>query len=116
MHCPFTLTVSAKEHIKYMLAKEPGLSMFKLSVLENKGCFGLKFLPSLEQNKQEDDFLFEYEGLKILVPQNTVDKKYAHGLLIDCKKESMGQKKLVYIHKDRKTESCGCGESFSLED
>ena len=116
MKCPFVITDLARDHILGMLKKEPAFSMFKLSVLENKGCFGLKYMPSLEKDKSDDDLFFDYDNLQVLIPKNTFEKKYLDGLLIDCKLESMGQKKLVYIHKRRKTESCGCGESFSLEE
>ena len=63
MKCPFVITDLARDHILEMLKKEPAFSMFKLSVLENKGCFGLKYMPSLEKDKSDDDLFFEYDKL-----------------------------------------------------
>ena len=74
------------------------------------GCSGFQYTMNFERGSREDDQVLEIEGLKIFLdPQSSM---YLEGTEIDYV-ETM-QEAGFKFRNPNVTETCGCGESFSV--
>jgi iron-sulfur cluster assembly protein len=110
-----TLTDTACDYIKKMLAKQGGIGL-RVSV-KKTGCSGYSYLPTIIDKVNPADTLLEPEqGLKIYV-----DHTWLHllqGLHIDYveeEKTGIKQKRLVFTNPNEDSR-CGCGESFHVKE
>lgn len=100
---------SAIVKIKDILAEENN-SAVKLRVfVQGGGCSGMQYGFTLDEAQNEDDFDFEYDGVKILV--DSMSWGYLQGAEIDYKEDVMGSS--FVINNPNATTTCGCGSSFS---
>lgn len=72
------------------------------------GCSGLTYGMNFDQNVNEDDYIDEQHGIKILVSQQ--DAPILMGTKIDYKQSLMGGG--FTIDNPNAIASCGCGSSF----
>jgi iron-sulfur cluster assembly protein len=95
------------------LMKEDGLNTdnhFVRVGVKSGGCSGLSYELTFAKNKQEDDKLFEDNGIKILV-----DKKSFLYLVGTTLEYSGGLNGTGFVFNNPNAQrTCGCGESFSL--
>ena len=97
-------TDSAKNQIE-KITKSEDKKYFRISV-EGGGCSGFKYNFSFDNNKQNDDILFN---------QTIIDKASLDiiaGSTVDYKKELIGES--FSINNPKASGSCGCGLSFSV--
>jgi len=103
---------SAKERVEQLM-KEGGYNIQHDSVrvgVKSGGCSGLSYELSFDQNKQENDKVFEDNKIKI-----AVDKKsflYLIGTILEYSGGLNG--KGFVFNNPNANRTCGCGESFSL--
>ena len=108
-----TLTPSAVDYFKRYLQGMPSESVMVFSV-SHSGCSGLKYqTDAREKSELSDDFLAcEQDGWVYFVARDALT--YLEGMRVDCRKQSLGQEKIVYDHPKAKN-VCGCGISFNLD-
>jgi len=113
-----SLTKQAADEIKRVVQEQniPGDAVLRIGVTD-QGCSGhgtskSYFLQLEEGRVQEEDRLFESEGVKILVDQQSLP--YLTGLKLDFV-ESIERRGFVFYNPQAKG-SCGCGHSFSVEE
>lgn len=103
-----TLTPAAEEQVRELVSKEEGEKGLRLGI-KGGGCSGLSYL--LEFTEQRDgDTIIEHEGFKIFL-----DKKstiYLRGITLDHQ-GGLGGRGFVFQNPSA-SNTCGCGESFSL--
>ncbi|CAN1558238.1 sufA Fe-S cluster assembly scaffold protein [Fimbriimonadaceae bacterium] len=76
------------------------------------GCSGLQYGMALDDNSpEEDDKLFEQNGIKILV--DAISLSYMEGSHVDYVDDVLGGG--FKIENPNATSSCGCGSSFKAE-
>jgi iron-sulfur cluster assembly protein len=78
--------------------------------VKSGGCSGLSYELNFDKNKDNDDKVFEHNGIKIVV-----DKKsflYLIGTTLEYS-GGLNGKGFVFINPNA-SRTCGCGESFSL--
>jgi iron-sulfur cluster assembly protein len=112
------LTKQAADEIKKVVQEQniPGDAALRIGVTQ-EGCSGhgtsKSYYLQLEESRlQENDHLFESEGVKILV--NADSLPYLAGLQLDFV-DTIEKKGFVFFNPNAKG-SCGCGHSFSVDD
>ncbi|MBF7019137.1 iron-sulfur cluster assembly accessory protein [Staphylococcus sp. 18_1_E_LY] len=102
------LTEAAAYEVKDML-KQNDMSDGYLKIKVNGGgCTGLTYGMSAEETKGDNDEVFEFYGLKVLVDKD--DKAVLEGTTVDFKQSLMGGG--FQIDNPNAIASCGCGSSF----
>ncbi len=106
-----TVTPAAVTEFRRRLQSEAsaGEKMLRISV-EAGGCSGLSYEMGFVTEQTENDHVFDFEGLKVLVDRKTLP--YINGLTLDY------SAKLVnggfQFSNPVAKRSCGCGTSFSV--
>lgn len=105
-----TITESAKAKIKDILAEENNPNINLRVFVQGGGCSGFSYGFTLDEEKTEDDWDFDLDGVKVLV--DNMSGQYLAGATIDYKEELMGSS--FTINNPNATTTCGCGSSFSI--
>ena len=78
--------------------------------VQGGGCSGFQYGFTLDELTNDDDFIIEKPGLKILV--DSMSMQYLQGASIDYVEEIMGSQ---FVIKNPNAQStCGCGSSFTV--
>ena len=103
------VTDKAFNQIKMVQIEENDISPLRIFV-QGGGCSGFSYGFTFDENQAEDDFIFEKEGVKILV--DAMSMSYLEGAEIDYKKDLTSAQ--FVIKNPNATNTCGCGSSFSV--
>ncbi|MEX6507734.1 iron-sulfur cluster insertion protein ErpA [Jiella sp. M17.18] len=106
---PVTLSDSAAQRIRSVLAKAEGAEALRISV-EGGGCSGFSYKYDLTKDREDDDLVIEKDGARVLIDQ--VSLAYLEGAVVDFVDDLMGQS--FQIRNPNAVASCGCGTSFSI--
>jgi len=101
-----TVTQDAQEKIKEVLLDEPSAKYVR-AFISGGGCAGFNYSFTLEEEKNEDDFVFE----ELLV--DSISMQYFDGATIDYKTDKLQGSQFIISNPNAKT-TCGCGSSFSV--
>jgi iron-sulfur cluster assembly protein len=104
-----TLTETAAQHIQRSIAKRgKGLGL-RLGV-KTSGCSGMAYVLEFVDNIEEQDQVFESQGIKIIVdPKSLV---YIDGTELDFVREGLNEG--FKFNNPNVKDQCGCGESFNI--
>ncbi len=105
----FTVTQSAAERIKNLLADEKENSFFRISITGG-GCSGFQYNFIFDDIMTADDKVFVYDDTKIVIDDISL------GLIAGGEitfTEDLVASRFV-ITNPNATAGCGCGNSFSL--
>ncbi len=102
------LTKSAAERVRTFLDKDGGVGL-RLGVRKT-GCSGWAYTVQLAEDIQEDDIIFDNDGVKVVVSQESLG--FLDGSEIDFVSEGLGM--TFQFNNPNVTEECGCGESFTI--
>jgi iron-sulfur cluster insertion protein len=104
------ITNSAILKIADILAEENNPNIMLRTFVQGGGCSGFNYGFTLDEEKNEDDFVIKKPGMTVLV--DAISMQYLQGATIDYKEELMGSN---FIIKNPNAQStCGCGSSFSV--
>ncbi len=105
-----TLTENAARRVKKLrdLEGNPKL-MLRLSV-SGGGCSGFSYAFSLDEQKTDEDVLFEYFGVTLAI--DSVSLELLDGSSIDFVEDLVGS--AFAVKNPNATSTCGCGSSFSV--
>ena len=104
------ITDSANIKITDILAEENNPNMKLRVFVQGGGCSGFQYGFTLDEVPNEDDFIIEKLGLKILV--DSMSMHYLQGASIDYIEEVMSSQ---FVIKNPNAQStCGCGSSFTV--
>ncbi len=106
-----TLTDRAAEHVKGFLMKQKNGLGLRVSV-KHTGCSGHQYLVETAESINEHDLSFEIKGVKIIVDEKYM--KYLAGTELDFVQK--GLKSGFRFNNPNTTNTCGCGESFTVDD
>lgn len=104
-----TLAPAAIEKIRSILADEPEGMMLRVFV-QGGGCSGFQHGFTLDETVNEDDFVIEADGIKVLL--DAMSAPYLQGTTIDYKEELAGAQ--FTLNNPNSVGKCGCGSSFSV--
>lgn len=85
---------------------EPMLRVY----IEGGGCSGFQYGFEFEKATDEDDIMFERDGVKLLV--DPLSMQYLAGGTVDFKDDLEGSR--FVIDNPNASSTCGCGASFSV--
>ncbi len=104
-----TLTDKAIEQVQRLLAQDPKSNQGLRLAIKGGGCSGLTYDLKFDEQK-EGDFIQESASfLTFIDPKSSI---YLKGMTVDFD-DSLTGKGFVFKNPNA-TESCGCGESFSV--
>jgi iron-sulfur cluster insertion protein len=104
------ITESADAKIKDILAEENNPNIMLRVFVQGGGCSGFQYGFTLDEIKNEDDWVIEKPGLMVLV--DSMSMQYMIGATIDYKESLMGSE---FVIKNPNAQStCGCGSSFTV--
>lgn len=106
-----TVTSKAAEKIREFMAEESEKPEFLRVYVQGGGCSGLSYGMGFEKKAEEDDLVFEENGVKLLVDNYSLD--HLKGANVDYIESLMGSG--FKINNPNVTKSCSCGSSFSTE-
>lgn len=93
------------------LIAEEGNPNLKLRIfVQGGGCAGFSYGFTFDDSKNEDDFEFERDSIKVLV--DAMSMQYLEGADIDFRDDIMGSS--FVINNPQAASTCGCGSSFSI--
>ncbi len=106
-----TITESAAEAIKGMLAERSLVDHALRVYISGGGCSGYQYGMALEGEPRPSDFITEMHGVKVVI--DDVSLGYLKGANIDYVNDIMGSG--FKIENPNATSSCGCGHSFQTD-
>lgn len=105
-----TLSENAAKRIAQLIAMEGDQAlMLRLSV-SGGGCSGFQYGFSFDKSTQQDDHLFERNGVKVVIDDTSLD--LLSGSEIDFVEDLVGAS--FQVKNPNASSSCGCGSSFSV--
>lgn len=104
------LTESAVRRIAALKAQEEAADAFLRIAVSGGGCSGFQYGFTFDDQKNEDDCVFERDGVAVVV--DDVSLGLLSGAEIDFIEDLMGAS--FHIKNPNAASSCGCGNSFSI--
>jgi iron-sulfur cluster insertion protein len=104
------LTENAVRRIAILKTEENAENAFLRIAVSGGGCSGFQYGLSFDDQRQEDDFLFERDGVGVII--DDVSLGLLNGAEVDFVEDLMGAS--FQIRNPNAASSCGCGNSFSI--
>lgn len=104
------LETGAVSKLKELIVEEGNPDLMLRVFVQGGGCSGMQYGFTFEEVKNEDDFDFSYENVKVVV--DSMSMQYLQGSSIDYKEDLMSAS--FVINNPNAQTSCGCGSSFSI--
>jgi len=100
------ITESAKKQINEIII-EDGVGKYVRAFISGGGCSGFNYGFILEEEKQEDDFIFD----SLIV--DALSMEYFNNATIDYTSDKLKGSQFSITNPNAKS-TCGCGSSFSV--
>jgi len=104
------VTDNAARRIAFLKAQENAGNAFLRIAVSGGGCSGFQYGLSFDDHRNEDDVVFERDGVGIIVDGVSLD--LLNGAEVDFVEDLMGAS--FQIRNPNAASSCGCGNSFSI--
>jgi iron-sulfur cluster assembly protein len=104
-----TLTDTAAERVKSFLANRGKGKGLRLGV-KTTGCSGMAYVLEFVDAIEDDDKVFESNGVKIIIDPKSL--LYLDGTELDYGKEGLNEG--FKFNNPNVKDTCGCGESFTV--
>lgn len=104
-----TLTDAAAERVRTFLSNRGKGIGLRLGI-KTSGCSGLAYVLEFVDELNEDDNVFEQDGVKVIV--DTKSLTYLDGTQLDFVKEGLNEG--FKFSNPNVKDQCGCGESFNV--
>ena len=104
-----TLTEAAADRVREFIDKRGSGVGLRLAV-KTTGCSGMAYVMEFADQVEDDDVVFEHQGVKVLInPKSLV---YLDGTELDYAKEGLNEG--FKFNNPNVKDMCGCGESFNV--
>jgi iron-sulfur cluster assembly protein len=104
-----TLTEAAADRVRAFIDKRGSGVGLRLAV-KTTGCSGMAYVMEFADQVEDDDVVFEDQGVKVLInPKSLV---YLDGTELDYAKEGLNEG--FKFNNPNVKDMCGCGESFNV--
>ena len=103
------LAESAVGKLQQLLAEENNPNVKLRVFVQGGGCSGMQYGFTFDESQNEDDWDFDYSGVKVLV--DSMSMEYLRDAKISWREDDMGAS--FVIDNPNAQITCGCGSSFS---
>lgn len=119
MICELLLTIkgnamnidpSAVTKLQEIIAQENNPNVMLRVFVQGGGCSGFQYGFTFDEQQNEDDFLFEFDHVNIVV--DSMSYQYLQGASIKFSDDLSGA--TFTIDNPNAQSTCGCGSSFSI--
>src|SRR5690242_6386574 len=104
------VTEKAAQRIAELKEQESAENAFLRIAVSGGGCSGFQYGLSFDDQRNEDDYVFERDGIGVVVDDVSLD--LLNGAEVDFVEDLMGAS--FQIRNPNAASSCGCGNSFSI--
>jgi iron-sulfur cluster insertion protein len=104
------VTENAARRIATLKTQEQAQSAFLRIAVSGGGCSGFQYGFSFDEQRNDDDFVFERDGVAVVVDDVSLD--LLNGAELDFVEDLMGAS--FQVRNPNAASSCGCGNSFSI--
>lgn len=104
-----TVSESAAKRVAFLIAQEGNPALMLRLTVSGGGCSGFQYGFGFDDSVNEDDFVFERDGTKVVTDDSSLD--LLAGATLDYVEDLMGA--AFQIKNPNATASCGCGNSFA---
>ena len=104
------LTENAAKRIAELKVQENVPTAYLRLAVSGGGCSGFQYGFSFDDQRQEEDALFEREGVGLVI--DTTSLELVEGAEIDFVEDLMGAS--FQVRNPNASSSCGCGKSFAI--
>ncbi len=104
------LTESAARRISILKEQDQAEGALLRIAVSGGGCSGFQYGFSFDEQRNDDDIVFERDGVGVVVDEVSLD--LLAGAEIDFVEDLMGAS--FQIRNPNAASSCGCGNSFSI--
>ncbi len=105
-----TLSESAATRVAELIRQEGDESLMLRITVNGGGCSGFQYAFDLDSTRNDDDRVFEKNGVELVVDEVSLD--LLAGAEVDYVNELIGA--AFTIRNPNATSSCGCGSSFAI--
>lgn len=105
-----TITDPCVSRVTELLAEENNPELALRVFVQGGGCSGFQYGFTFDESGNEDDFVIDKPGVRILV--DSMSMMYLEGSTIDFKDDVMGSQ--FVIKNPNAATTCGCGSSFAV--
>ncbi|MBL4613795.1 MAG: iron-sulfur cluster insertion protein ErpA [Magnetovibrio sp.] len=100
----------AVTRIKALIESENNANLKLRIGITGGGCSGFQYNFSLDDTVNDDDVLFEREGINVVVDETSIP--FVSGAILDFNTDLMGA--YFTMQNPNASSTCGCGTSFSV--
>lgn len=104
------MSPSAVKKVSELLAEENNPNLKLRMFVQGGGCSGFQYGFTFDEEQNEDDFDFEFDGVHLLV--DAMSSQYLQNAEVDYV-ESLAGSQFSIKNPNAKT-TCGCGSSFAV--
>lgn len=104
------LSDSAVSRIKELLAQETTPDLALRVFVQGGGCSGFQYGFTFDEQQNEDDWNFDYDGVRVLV--DGMSMQYLRDSNITWREDDRGSS--FVIDNPNAVTTCGCGSSFAV--
>lgn len=104
-----TITEAAANHVQSFLKNRDSGIGIRLGV-RTSGCSGMAYVLEFADAQEDDDQVFELNGIKVIVDPKSM--LYLDGTELDYTKEGLNEG--FKFNNPNVKDACGCGESFNV--
>jgi iron-sulfur cluster insertion protein len=104
------VTENAARRIAVLKTEEQAENAFLRIGVSGGGCSGFQYGFTFDDQRNEDDFVFERDGIAVVV--DDVSLGLLNGAELDFVEDLMGAS--FQVRNPNAASSCGCGNSFSI--
>jgi len=105
-----SLSAAAARRIAALIAAEGNPALMLRLAVSGGGCSGFQYGFSFDDARNEDDRVFERDGVKLVVDETSLDLLV--GAEVDFVEDLVGS--AFQVRNPNASSSCGCGSSFSV--
>ncbi|SDI05395.1 iron-sulfur cluster insertion protein ErpA [Nitrosomonas sp. Nm132] len=103
-------TENAVGKVKHLIEEEGNYNLKLRVFISGGGCSGFQYGFTFDETINEDDFVMEKGGVKLLI--DSMSFQYLIGAEIDYQENPQGAQ--FIIRNPSAASTCGCGSSFSI--
>lgn len=107
----FSISENAAKRVAELRTAEGNDRLMLRVAVDGGGCNGFQYRFDFDEAVNDDDTVFERDGVKVVVDDVSLD--FLGDAQVDYKQELIGS--YFAVENPNATSNCGCGTSFSVD-